>query len=97
MDLVIKARHFELPDNLKEFIERKMRKLLRYSQRIDKAEVILEWNYPRYFVEINLHTRHEWFNSKAEGTNSFETVFEHALKKMERQITDYEHRLKEKP
>ena len=52
MSVVVKARHMSLPDDLREYIETKAEKLVRYLADIQNTEVVLDVEGEKPVVEI---------------------------------------------
>ena len=67
MQTSITARHFELTDQLKDYINRKAEKLERYSHYIMNMELILTKGSPLEEVEGKVHLKHELLTAKAQS------------------------------
>lgn len=67
MQTSITARHFELTDQLKEYVNRKAEKLERYSHYITSLELILAKGSPLEEVEGKIHLKHEMLTAKAQS------------------------------
>src|SRR5512137_384769 len=67
MQTTITARHFELTDQLKDFIDRKAEKLERYSHYIMNMELILTKGSPLKEIEGKVHLKHELLTAKAQS------------------------------
>jgi putative sigma-54 modulation protein len=67
MQTSITARHFELTDQLREYVNRKAAKLERYSHYIISLELILAKGSPLEEVEGKAHLKHELLTAKAQS------------------------------
>ena len=67
MQTSITARHFELTDQLREYVNRKAAKLERYSHYIINLELILAKGSPLEEVEGKVHLKHELLTAKAQS------------------------------
>lgn len=54
MNVIISARHCEIPHSLREATERRIARLRRYHPRLADAEVIYDREHIRHEVEIRL-------------------------------------------
>ena len=92
MNLTITARHFKLPDEFREYIETKARKLNRYYQGIIDLEIILGWEKIMRYTEmkINVNTRQLVVKETAEELRK---SFDLALDRAERQLKKFKEKL----
>ena len=67
MQTTITARHFELTDQLREYVNRKAAKLERYSHYIINLELVLAKGSPLEEVEGRVHLKHELLTAKAQS------------------------------
>ena len=95
MELTIQSVNFEASDQLKAFAEKKVNKLLRYTEDIIQSEMIMKVIKPdapnNKEVSIKLNIKHaESFASKT--ADSFEEAIDQCVEALEKQII----RVKEK-
>ena len=89
MDLRIQSVNFDATDKLKAFVEKKVRKLERFSDDIMQAEVILKLIKPEAVnnkeasIKLNIKQK-EAFASKT--ANSFEEATDLSIAALEKQI-----------
>jgi putative sigma-54 modulation protein len=67
MQTTITARHFELTDQLKEYVARKAEKLERYSHYIMNLELTLTKGSPLEDVEGKVHLKHEHLSARSQS------------------------------
>jgi putative sigma-54 modulation protein len=87
MQTSITARHFELTDQLKDYINRKVEKLERYSHYIMNMELILTKGSPLEEVEGKVHLKHELLSARAQSKDlllGISEVLEKLLTQMKR-------------
>ncbi|RMG68737.1 MAG: ribosome-associated translation inhibitor RaiA [Calditrichaeota bacterium] len=92
MNLTITARRFRLPEDLREYIEAKAKKLNRYYQGIIDLEIILGWEKLMRYTEIkmNVNTRQLVVKESAEELRK---SFDLALDRAERQLKKFKEKL----
>ncbi len=88
MNFKITARHFKLPDDLREYVEEKIQKLNRFFDGIVDVEVILGWEKQTRYVEIKIHVFNKDIIVK-EISEDLRKSFDLALDKAERQLKKY--------
>lgn len=95
MELIIKGRHIELTPSLKEWIEKKVRKIERKLDNIHKIEVEVDYFQgkpnERSECEITLFADHVVFRSTADNEDMYAAI-DRAVEKIERQIEKYKGR-----
>ena len=89
MELTIQSINFEASDHLKAFAEKKVNKLLRYTEDIIQSEMIMKVIKPdapnNKEVSIKLNIKHaESFASKTADT--FEEAIDLCIEALEKQI-----------
>ena len=89
MELTIQSVNFEASDQLKAFAEKKVNKLLRYTEDIMQSEMIMKLIKPdapnNKEVSIKLNIKHaESFASKTADT--FEEAIDLCIEALEKQI-----------
>lgn len=89
MQVTITARHVDVPANVKEYAQEKAERLLRFYDRIQAIEVIVDNEGDEFSVEIlaNAGARHE-FIAKDIGPDTF-ALIDVTVGKLERQITKH--------
>ncbi len=85
MQITITARHFDLTNAIRDFIEESCEKLSRYFDHIISIQVILTLEKMRNHVEMNLHASKFNLQSEFEDMDMYVAV-ESAIEKMETQI-----------
>ncbi len=85
MAVRITARHFEIGEKTREFIESKLNKIKKYDNHENDIDVILTQEKYRYICEINLKSGPFEAAAKEEETDVI-AAFEICLKQIERQI-----------
>ena len=95
MEIRTTARHFELTQELKDFVSKEINRLERYYDRIINSHLILEEEGYRKRAELNLKVYGTILTSQ-HSSNDFRTSIEAALNKMETQLKKYKSKLKER-
>ncbi len=95
MELNITARNFHLTDKLEEYSRKKMKKLKRFSHHIISADLILERDRAINIVELNLSVKHSVVTSRVKNHDFYLGINE-VFKKIERQLTKYEEKFRER-
>ncbi|MDP3024805.1 MAG: ribosome-associated translation inhibitor RaiA [candidate division Zixibacteria bacterium] len=95
MEIRTTARHFELTQELKDFVDKEINRLERYYDHIINSHLILEEEGYRKNAELNLKVYGTILTSQ-HSSNDFRTSIEGALEKMESQLKKYKSKLKER-
>lgn len=91
--LIITSKNVELTDDMKAYIKKRLEKMKRFSDHINKAEVIIEEQRGRIRGEFLIDVNRKFL--KAESiSNDFFFVIDELKDKMERQLKKYEEKLK---
>ena len=99
MNINIQSLHFDATDKLKEFIQKKVTKLEKYSDDILTAEVILKVVKPETKMNkeasIKLNVKSDdLFASKV--AESFEEAVDLSIEALEKQLVKYKEKVKTK-
>lgn len=89
----ITARHFELTPALKQFVERRLKKLERYADLILEAEVILSRDSGFELAEGKLILKHEILPAQARSQDMCQAI-RSLSNKLEKQVMRFDERLK---
>ncbi|MDY6910981.1 MAG: ribosome-associated translation inhibitor RaiA [Chloroflexota bacterium] len=100
MDLVIKGKNIDVPENAKEYINKKAGKLDRHLQDISKAKVEISEEKTRskdnrYIVEVTIDTQGTFLRGEQRGPDIFSAA-DAVADMMDRQIRRYKERLQGK-
>lgn len=95
MQVRITARGVEVPDLLKDYVEKKLSKMKRYFDRILDASVVLEMEGNTPAVEITLDANGVILRG-VERAESFQAALDLAVDKIEKQLRRYKDRLSKK-
>lgn len=91
MNISITARHCELTDEEKSFIEERAQGLSKFHNRIMEAHITIIEEKPRQRAEIKVSLDHSIFFGEAESMDLRQSV-EQVVQKMQRQITKHKGR-----
>ena len=100
MQTSITARHFELTDQLKDYVNRKVAKLERYSHYVMNLELILTKGSPLEEVEGKVHLKHELLTARAQSKDlllGISEVLDKLLTQMKRHDEKMRDRKKDVP
>ncbi|MFC1570058.1 ribosome hibernation-promoting factor, HPF/YfiA family [bacterium] len=92
MRITITARHFKLPENIKNFTQREVMRLEKYFDGIIDAEVVLSWEKFYRMAEIKMRVFGTTLTSQ-EREEDMRKAIKHAIEKMERQLLKYKNKL----
>jgi len=95
MRITFTARHFEASEQLREYVEKEVRKLQKFFNHIVDCEVILTNEKSTAIVEINLNVYNSQLTAKTKSEDFHKSV-DMAVKKMERQLKRYKGKLRER-
>ncbi len=89
------ARHFDLTDELKNFVDKETDKLGKYFNNIIDTHLILDAEKSRMTAELKVKVYGTVLTSKVRSFDMYESV-EKVINKMEQQLKRYKERLKDK-
>ena len=89
------ARHFDLTEELKSFVEKEIGKLEKYFNNIIDTHLILDAEKSRMTAELKVKVQGTVLTSKVRSFDMYESV-EKVIGKMEQQLKKYKERLKDK-
>jgi putative sigma-54 modulation protein len=95
MQIRTTARHFDLTDDLKDFVEKHLNKLERFFDHIIDSHLILEMEKSRMTAELKLKVYGTVLTSKHRSFDMYDSV-EKVMDKMERQLKTYKGKLQDK-
>lgn len=95
MQIRTTARHFDLTDDLKDFVEKHAGKLERFFDHIIDSHLILEMEKSRMTAELKLKVYGTVLTSKHRSFDMYDSV-EKVIDKMQSQLKRYKERLKDK-
>lgn len=94
MNLSITARHFKLKDDLKNYVEDKIKKLDRFYDNILDVEVVLGWEKLNRYAELRIRVYNKQIVIK-EVSDEIRKSFDLALDRAERQLKKYKEKLRQ--
>jgi ribosomal subunit interface protein len=86
--LTLTARHLELTDALKTYVEEKVRRIERYTMKPVSAIVTLMVERYRHIVDISLNIHGAYVQAKGESNEMYGSI-DKAVEKIERQMRKY--------
>ena len=95
MEIRTTARHFDLTDNLKQFVESEIKRLEKYFDHIIDTHLTMSVEKSRQIAELTVKVYGTVLISKAKAFDMYVAV-EQVIGKMETQIKKYKDRLKDK-
>ncbi len=102
MELIISCKHFDVSDDLREFIENKLAKLEEYSAKLTSLRLVLYIERGMHIAEAHLTGKHTEFEAAARTPDMYTTI-DAVSDKLERQVRRYierkrdQHRAKREP
>jgi putative sigma-54 modulation protein len=91
VQITITGRHLEVTPPLRDYVNKRLRKVTKYTQKINDIHVILEVQKNQHLVEITLNFSGHSINGRAKTPDMYGSIDE-AWDKVERQLR----KLKEK-
>ena len=79
------ARHFQAPNNIREYAENKVQKFMKYNKRATQCQIILEHEHNDHTAEISLSVPGNRFFAKAVTKNMTKSI-DNAVKKIMLQL-----------
>ena len=95
MKIHIAPRHLEVTEDIRDYIERRARKIESIFNRIVDLQAVIELEKNRYLTEITLATRKATFHAQAETHDVFSSL-DSVLDKIEAQIRRYKERISDR-
>ena len=68
------ARHFQAPNNIREYAENKVQKFMKYNDRATQCQIILEHEHNDHTAEISLSVPGNRFFAKAVTKNMTKSI-----------------------
>ena len=68
------ARHFQAPNNIREYAENKVQKFMKYNKRATQCQIILEHEHNDHTAEISLSVPGNRFFAKAVTKNMVKSI-----------------------
>ncbi len=91
--LIITSKNVEFTEDMKAYIDKRLKKIERFSNHINKAEIVVEEQRGRFRAEFLLEVNRKFL--KAESiSNDFFFVIDELKYKIERQLKKYEGKIK---
>lgn len=92
VQLTVAGRHLQITESMKQYAEDKARRLPRYYDRVETADLVLDHESEAFKVEIVARADHKHvFVAHAQGVD-FYAAFDIALDKMGRQLSRHKER-----
>ena len=85
MVIEFSARHFQAPNNIREYAENKVQKFMKYNDRATQCQIILEHEHNDHTAEISLSVPGNRFFAKAVTKNMTKSI-DNAVKKTMNQV-----------
>jgi len=92
MRITITARHFKLPENIKNYAQREVMRLEKYYDGIIDTEVVLSWEKFYRMAEIKMRVFGTTLTSQ-EREEDMKKAIKQSIEKMERQLLKYKNKL----
>ncbi len=86
MQIIISARHVELTDSLKEYIEERFTRLSRFDERVSRVDVTLSEEKKRCRVEANVSRGKRPPAHASAETSDFRSAVDRVQEKLTRQL-----------
>jgi putative sigma-54 modulation protein len=97
LDITISSRNTEVSEDLKAYAQKKIEKLPRYYDRIQKVHLTLHEERNLFHAELVLQVPHSKDIVVSESSDEMRTTVDLLLSKTERQLKKFKEKLKEHP
>src|SRR5690606_3318199 len=94
MVINVSGRHMSVSDSLKAYCEEKAAKLLRFYDRIQSIDVVLDGNNGQHYAEMIVHTEGTQPFVASEEQEDAHAAVDLLMDKIERQIRRHKERLR---
>lgn len=95
MDITINARHMDITDSIREYVQEKAEKLSRFFDRIVNVEIIMDMDSGSPLVEIVVNASHNsTFVGKHRGEDMYGCI-DRAIHKVEEQLRRHKDKVRE--
>ncbi len=88
MEVTFKGRHISIPDNIKEYIEKKLAPIERHLENIDNVNVVVSTVKNTTSIEITVNARGIIIRAQEQGME-WRDVVDDVVEKLESQIRKY--------
>ena len=95
MILNITGRHFEIDEQIKDFVDKKSKRLSKFSSKIIELRVIIEPNKHHFTVEAIVIAKNLSLHGESR-TDDLYTSIDTAIKKVERQLAHIKDKITDK-
>ncbi len=95
MEIDISGRHFQVTDALKKYITEKVKKLSKYSDKLEAIHVVLDVQKIHQVCEITTRGRGLKLTAKEDAADMYAS-FDNAFGSLERQLRKTHDRLKDR-
>ncbi len=93
MNYKITARHFKLSDDLREYVEEKVKKLERFHENIMDIDVVLGWEKLNRYTELRISVYNKQIVIKEDSVEIRKSI-DLALDRAERQLKKHKEKLR---
>ncbi len=94
MNVNVTARHFELTDDIREHVVRRVEKIEKFGYPLLDAHVVLDVEKRRQIAEVSIHGKHSTFTAQAESHDMIESI-DDATDKVQNQIRRHAEKVRE--
>ena len=88
MIIEVTARHFNVPDYIRDYAEQEVQKFKKFNDRITRCQVLLSHEHNQHTAELNLSFPGQRFHSKVSTENLTKSI-DTAMTKMEHRLRKY--------
>lgn len=92
MNVTVAARHMELTDALKSYVENSLQKIRTHFEKVSSADVVLAIEKHRHIAEINVHANGIRIHGKESSHDMYASV-DAVLEKLDKQVRRYKERI----
>lgn len=92
MNVTVAARHMELTDALKSYVENSLQKIRGHFEKVSSADVVLAIEKHRHIAEINVHANGIRIHGKESSHDMYASV-DAVLEKLDKQVRRYKERI----
>jgi len=89
MNLTISGHHIEVTDALRDYVQEKMKRILRHFDHVTSAQVVLSVARLKHCAEVTIHVKGKDICAKDEQPKDLYAAIDGVADKLDRQVLKY--------
>ncbi len=92
MDISITGHHINVSDAVREYVNRRLKKIANHFQQPTSVEIVLHKEHDAYHLEATLHGKKMSIHAHSQSTDMFQAI-DAMSSKLDRQVIKHKERL----